>query len=463
MRTQLSVLCSTGNLGDTPIEEASFYNGIKRNIDYLGADAGSSDLGPTFLGADVAHNPVDWEKHDIELLLLAARERNIPLIIGSCGSTGTNRGVNLFIELIKEVALKFRLKKFKLAAIYSELDKALLKERMVREPILPLEADLALTTEDISSSDHITAAMGVEQLVYALQNEADVILAGRCCDDAVFAAYPIFKGFPRGLSLHLGKAIECASLVAYPQRIKESVLGTITSDFVLLEPIHPDQRITPHSVAAHSMYERKDPYFQEVPGGVLDMQQTKYEACGERICKISGSKYILSHDGSYRIKLEAAGCVGYRVFHFVGIRDTIAIKYIKKILQDTTEKVQEIYCHKQYGKDYQLYFHVYGVDGVMKEFEPVKDIYSHELGILIEVVSQDIGLAEAVAKLAKFRFFYAQYPGQRNSSGGGAAIVIDEPLFPKNKAYRWTMSHLLRLDDPLDPEIFKYKFIEVGV
>jgi len=98
----------------------------------------------------------------------------------------------------------------------------------------------------------------------------------------------------------------------------------------------------------------------------------------------------------------------------------------------------------------------------MKEYEPVIKTQSHELGVFIEVISQDLELATTVAKCAKFRFFYMSYPGQMNSSGGSVALLTDEPLFPQNKCYRWTIDHLLALEDPLDNKIFRYHFEMVG-
>jgi len=50
---KISLLVSTGNLGDNIIEEGSFYEGVKRQIDCFAADAGTADAGPTFLGADM--------------------------------------------------------------------------------------------------------------------------------------------------------------------------------------------------------------------------------------------------------------------------------------------------------------------------------------------------------------------------------------------------------------------------
>ena len=459
---KLTVLSSTGNLGDTPFEERTFFEGIKRHIDFLVADAGTKDFGPTYLGSDTAHNPIEWEKHDLELLLLASRERNIPLIIGSCGSTGTNRGVVLYETIIEEVAKEHRLPKFKLAKIYSELDKKYLIEKIKKEPIEPLGAKKKISIEDINATRHVTAMMGVEPIIKTLSMGADVILAGRACDDAIYAAYPIMNGFPTGLALHLGKAIECASLVCIPQKVKQSVWGTITEEAIYLEPVDPEQFATPLSVAAHSMYERINPFIQEVPGGILDMHETVYESYTERICKISGSKFIPSKDNTYKVKLEGAGPVGYRVFQIVGIRDPITIKYLSKIIKDNKAQIHQTFKDKKEGKDYNIFFHIYGINSIMGELEPKSDDLPHEVCIIIEVITEDTDLAASVVQFAKHRFFYAQYPEQVNSSGGGAALIIDEPLHSKNKAYKWTIDHLLRLDDPCDPEVFKIELSEIG-
>jgi hypothetical protein len=297
--------------------------------------------------------------------------------------------------------------------------------------------------------------------MHALEEGAQVIMAGRACDDAVLAAYPIFRGFPRGISLHMGKAAECASLVCWPQMIKESIIATVYHDSFTIEPMHPAQRATPHSVAAHSMYERVDSFTQAVPGGILDMHGSEYTAVTDRITRVSKSKFIPSPDGSYKVKLEGAGEVGKRVYHLVGIRDTRAIENIDKILEDTRKKVSDIIGPSR-DDQYELYFHVYGKNAIMKDLEPVERTQSHELAIVIEVVSKDEELATSVAKCAKFRFFYMSYPGQMNSSGGSVALLTDEPLYPKNKCYRWTIDHLLKLDDPLDDKIFRFAFETVG-
>ena len=458
---KLSLLVSTGNLGDNIIEKGSFYEGAKRDIDCFAADAGTADAGPTFLGADKPHNPVEWEEHDLEVMLVESLKKDAPMIVGSCSTTGTDSAVDRYAELIRKIAKKHGLKPFKMARIYSQVDKEELARRMEKGDTEPLGAPYALTRQVLEETSNVTASMGVEQIMHALEEGAQVIMAGRACDDAVLAAYPIFRGFPRGISLHMGKAAECASLVCWPQMIKESIIATVYHDSFTIEPMHPAQRATPHSVAAHSMYERVDSFTQAVPGGILDMHGSEYTAVTDRITRVSKSKFIPSPDGSYKVKLEGAGEVGKRVYHLVGIRDTRAIENIDRILQDTRKKVSDIIGPSR-DDQYELYFHVYGRNAVMKDLEPVERTQSHELAIVIEVVSKDVELATSVAKCAKFRFFYMSYPGQMNSSGGSVALLTDEPLYPKNKCYRWTIDHLLKLDDPLDDKIFRFAFETVG-
>ena len=121
MPQQMTALSATGALGHEPIHPESFYEGIKRPLDFIGADAGSGDSGPFFLGSNEPMNPREWEFFDLELLLVAARERKIPLIIGSAGGAGTNRGVSDYVEIVREISAKHRLEPFRLATIRSEV------------------------------------------------------------------------------------------------------------------------------------------------------------------------------------------------------------------------------------------------------------------------------------------------------------------------------------------------------
>ena len=62
--------------------------------DVAAVDGGSTDSGPSYLGAGVAKTAGDAVRRDLRLLLAAASSARIPLIVGSCGTSGTDSGVN---------------------------------------------------------------------------------------------------------------------------------------------------------------------------------------------------------------------------------------------------------------------------------------------------------------------------------------------------------------------------------
>ena len=43
-------------------------------------------------------------------MLLASREQGVPMIIGSAGDTGTNSRVDMYVEMIRDMAKKHGLK-----------------------------------------------------------------------------------------------------------------------------------------------------------------------------------------------------------------------------------------------------------------------------------------------------------------------------------------------------------------
>ena len=100
--------------------------------------------------------------------------------------------------------------------------------------------------------------MGVEPFV-ELRDGAGVIIAGRAFDAALAAALPILNGYDRGLALHLGKIIECGAFIALP-RVSDGMLAYLDNDSFVLEPADPRKRTTVELVAAHTLYEKPNPY-----------------------------------------------------------------------------------------------------------------------------------------------------------------------------------------------------------
>ena len=84
---ELKVMATTGMVGYGYTEEAFRY-GISQGMDFIAADAGSMDPGPHYLGEGVPFVSEAAIKRDLSLMLEAAVENNIPMLIGSAGGGG---------------------------------------------------------------------------------------------------------------------------------------------------------------------------------------------------------------------------------------------------------------------------------------------------------------------------------------------------------------------------------------
>jgi hypothetical protein len=84
---------------------------------------------------------------------------------------------------------------------------------------------------------------------------------------------------------------------------------------------------------------------------------------------------------------------------------------------------------------------------------------AHELGIVVQGVAPTKSVAEEVCMIATRQMFYARLP-QVKGTAGGVAFLLDE-VMPASPAYRWTLNHTMRLQDPL--EVFPPFICEAGV
>ena len=450
----LRIICPNGHLGFAPLRPESFALGVAAGPDVIAADSGSDDVGPVPLGTDTSTSPLAWQTQDLEAMLLASRELGVPMIIGSAGDTGSNSRVDLYVRIVKELAEKHRLPRFKLGYFYSEIDCEELRRRMRNGDAVPgLEGHSALDESELDATARIVAMAGVHPFIELLRRSADVIIGGRSSDSCVFAAPAIHHGFPEAQAYYLGKVLECASFCAEPYGGKETVLGEVTADAVEVTAMHPAQRCTVASVAGHAMYERANPYFEHVAGGTLDMSECRYEQRSERTTRITGATFRPAPE--LRVKLEGSGKVGERYVGMVGIRDPYTIAHVDDVIAWARDKVRE-----RFGEaSYELYYTVYGRDGIMGELEPMRDQPAHELCILVQGVAATAEMAEEVCMIGTRQMFYARLPDVKGSAGS-VAFALDEVL-RASPAYRWTINHTLRCDDPL--ELFPTHMTSAGV
>ena len=450
----LRIVCPNGHLGFAPIKTGSFAIGCAAEPDLICADSGSCDVGPVPLGADISSSPRRWQEHDLEVMLLASRRLGVPMIIGSAGDTGTNSRVDLYVEILRGLARKHELKKFRIGYFYSEVAKEELRRRIRDgDAVEGLDDRPSLDLATLDATDRVVAVAGVHPYIKLLDEGADVIIGGRSSDCAIFAAPAIRRGFPAGLAYFYGKVLECASFCAEPYGAKESVLGEITMDDVKVTAMLPEQRCTIASVAGHAMYERANPFYEYFLGGHLDMSECRYEQYDERTTRITGPRFVPASE--LRVKLEGSGKIGERYVGIVGVRDPYTIAHVDEVIGWARQQARE-----QLGDSgYELHFTVYGRDAILGDLEPLKAMPAHEIGIVVQGIARTRELAEEACMIGTRQMFYARLPRVKGTAGG-VAFLLDE-VMPASPAYRWTLNHTMRVDDPL--ELFPTFLTEAGV
>ncbi|MBB98474.1 MAG: glutamate mutase [Rhodobacteraceae bacterium] len=442
MTKSLKVICPNGHLGFAPLKTESFRIAVEAGTDYIAADSGSDDIGPVPLGSDTCASPRAWQEHDLEVMLLAARKTGKPMIIGSAGDTGTNSRVDMYVEIIRDLARKHDLAPFRLGWFYSEVDKEAVRASIRGgSPVRGLDGRPDLDEAELDATDRIVAMAGVHPFRALLEEGCDVIIGGRSSDSAIFAAAALHEGFPDAQAYYLGKVLECASFCAEPYGAKETVMGEITPEWVEVTAMHPEQRCTVASVAGHAMYERSNPFHEYVAGGLLDMTNCHYEQVSEKTTRVTGMKFVPAEE--FRVKLEGSGRLGARFVGMAGIRDPYTIANVDAVIEWARTQVRE-----RFGDDgWELHYNVFGRNGIMGEMEPLKDKPAHELLIVVQGVAPTREMAEELTITGTRQLFYARLPEVKGTAGG-VSFVFDE-VMEASPGCRWTLNHTMAVNDPL--------------
>jgi hypothetical protein len=450
---EFRILSATAILG-YGFPQSSFEEGLKRNPQAIAVDAGSTDPGPYYLGAGVSFTDREAVKRDLEFMLTAGLQRNIPVIIGSAGGSGAKPHVDWCLNIIEEIVRECHLS-FRLAVIYADFDKQTIFDALTEGKVSPLGPAPLLTPEVLQNTNRIVGQMGYEPLAEAIKSGAQVILAGRAYDPAVFAAPAILAGFDKGLAIHLGKILECASICAVPGSGSDCMIGYLGNDYFRVEPLNPMRKCTILSVSAHTLYEKTNPYYLPGPGGQLDLTQAEFIQENEKTVRVKGSKYIPAN--KYTIKLEGAMRMGFRTVSIAGTRDPVMMSQVEKIIDGVRDRVADNFSKKPIK--YDLNFVIYGKNGVMGQLEPVTHTLSHELGIVIDAVSDTQEHSDTICAFARSTMLHYGYEGRR-ATAGNLAFPFSPSDFHAGEVYTFSVYHLIEVDSPTSA--FKTRLMEIG-
>lgn len=451
---QISYLSPTGILG-VGFSEDHFRAALSRELAFIGCDAGSTDGGPANLGGNKPFFSRASIKRDLRILVTGARSINVPLLIGSCGGSGGNWNLNWVREIVLEIAREEGLR-FRLAVIESEPPREALIEKYRQGKLRALDPAPAIDEATLRDADHIVAMMGAEAYVAAIEGGADVVLAGRSTDAAIFAAIPVARGFPAGLCWHAAKIMECGGAAVVKMDKPEGMICTVTDEHFTLEPVSPTQACSPLSVAAHALYETADPYKMLEPGGEMDLTDARYESVDDRRVRVRGSRFTPK---PYTVKLEGAAKIGYRAMVLGGVRDPVILEqfdsWLDGLKAHIAENVEAIYGEAIRGQ-YQIHYKVYGANGVLGDREPHPERIGNEIGLLMVTLAQTQELAYSIAGQAAHMVLHHSVP-QWEGLLSNLAFPIAPHFWNLGEAYQFVLNHVAELEHPLELHPIRYE------
>jgi len=447
MASEIRVLSATGILG-SGFSEETLQRAMALKPDFIGADSGSTDPGPYYLGSGETLFSDSAYKRDLRLILLAARAAKIPALIGSACTAGTDGQLERLAGIARAIAREEKLS-FQLATIASEQDKGYLKRKLREGRIKPLANAPRLDEGVIDRSAHIVGMCGIEPYVEALQNGADVVLAGRSSDTSIFSALPVMRGFNPATVWHMAKILECGAACVVLRKYPDCMFATVANDHFVVEPPNPDYRCDPVSVASHNLYENSTPYELVEPSGVLNTFHAKYEAVSDRAVRVSGSTFKPAE--RYTIKLEGAELAGYQSLIVGSVRDPVILRqfdsWLDGLVKAEKDRIRAVFGQAIESR-YRFDVRVFGRNAAMGRLEPETRI-GHEVGLLFQVTAETQELATALMKSVGHIAVHYPVP-EWSGLITSIAYPYSPPEIARGASYRFNMNHVVEPASPLE-------------
>lgn len=427
------------------------------DLTFIGADAGTIDVGPYQLAGTGTIFSEDLCRHDLRRALIAARAKRIPFVIGSCGGSGRDAGVDSFAGMVREIAREARLPRFRVARIYSELDHDYLCAKIRGGRLHPL-GGLAMpyTEEHVRRSTRITGVMGVEPFIAALAGGADVVLAGRATDSAIFAAVPLQERYPAAVAWHAAKVAECGGAIGEPAR-NDLLRVVLDREGFTVSPLAASARCTPWSVSAHQLYENSDPTYFVEPSGTIDTSHVTYAVADERSVRIAGAAFHSANQ--YTVKLEGVEPAGYQSIAMASYSDRVLLDELPRWLERTRAEI-DTKIARVYGAraaEAKLTIRTYGAGNAADLFnrKPLA-IPQADAFFLLDAIAPTQEMATSVATVAWHTLIHFPPSGWK----GGfvtAAWPFNPPVIERGVTHRFNVNHVIEVDDPLEAVRIEYE------
>lgn len=439
-----NVIVPVGAIG-AGIREADMARGLAMGAHAIACDAGSTDSGPAYLATGRSKYSREAVKADLAILMRAQARASIPLLIGSCGTSGCDMALDWMHDIAVEIAAEHGLNP-RIALLYSEQDASVLEARAAAGKIKPLAPIAETPAGDFIRCDHIVALMGVEPYLEALRRGADIVLGGRTTDTAVLAAVPLRMGAGAGPAWHAGKTAECGGLCTTRSR-EGGVMIRVGADFFDVEPLAETNACTPRTVSAHMLYENSDPFRLTEPGGVLDVSAARYESLDGRIVRVRGSVF---EPQPYTMKLEGAAGGPFQTIMLVGIQDPRVLAEIPRFIEQMQAFFQSRLAATMGNGlgEYDISLRAYGWDGVSGAPVGGSEPAPREIGLLFVATAATQELATRIAKTCNPAFFHM--PLNVEQELPSYAFPFSPAEVERGQVYAFKLNHVIEVADPLE-------------
>lgn len=445
-KKEVCVLAAAGMLGSS-FDKTGFYQALEQNPDVIGCDSGTSDSGPFYPGAGKPRMNRKAAKRDLELMITEGVKRGIPVLIGSAGTAGADPNVDWLVDIAKEIAAEQKLH-FKLAEIKTELTHEQLQHYMEEGRLHPLEGAPEFTCRDLDTLTRCISVIGAEPFIRALEEGAQVVIAGRSTDTSIFAAVPTMYGLGNGFAWHAAKVLECGTLASVFEKYHGSMLAWVREDSASIEPGHPEMAASPVSIVSHTLYENSNPFRLPEPGIILDTEAAAYEQETDRRVKITGTRLI---PAPYTVKLEGVKFEGYRRVAVAGVSDPLILKqfdsWLQACEQDAHNKIRAGMGLEP--EDYRLRRLVYGNPD---------DPDTKSVGVVFDIIAKNPEDADGIISNVWHTALHVpirEWEGAQSQT----AFPFSPPtlMTQENGAtYSFCLNHVIEVEDPLETCRFAY-------
>ena len=438
------------HIAPTPDVEEAIERAFSWGVDAVVAHGTGSDWGPYWLGSgeQVSAN----QAANVEPYVRAALRHGVPFVFSfgiAGGDMHLEECLRSFDELCERNGWSPRV-----GVIRSELSKDDLRAAVADgPPVLPCAtgAGLAepLTVADVDQVERVVALIGPEPVMAGLEQGLDGVITGRALDIGLFMALPLLRGIPAAVAAHAGKLLECGGLALEPGDSGRCVWASLDADGFTVRSPHDGARATVRSLVSHTFYERAHPTLEENPGGTLDLGEATYADVvtdGVPGVRCEGARW---HEAPYTLLLEGARREGFRAVSLLGVREPALLEQARAwtdAAERSTLEAPRFAAAVAEGR-LRLHTRIFGLDAVLGDLEPHRQVTGHEAGVLVDVVADTAELAREAAYYAFIRLFIGPYPGRKTTAGNAAAPLMPV-VVPVSDVYSFSIYHLLPVADP---------------